>query len=197
MDRQTIDTYDELAEEYDRETADFWERFPRGIIDKFIEKVQGKVLDVGSGPGRDGLILKERGISVTCLDASSAMVKLSAARGLTSVQGDFSELPFADGSFEGVWAYTSLLHVAKAEIGSPMGEIKRVLRLGGVFGLGLIEGDKELYRESSGVGKPRWFSFYTESEVEELLAAHGFRIDYFEQFSVNTKSYLNFIATRT
>src|ERR1039458_8591457 len=77
MDEQTINTYNELAKEYDRETTDFWDRFPRTIFDKFIEFTKGKILDVGSGPGRDGLILQKAGLDVICLDASEAMVKIS------------------------------------------------------------------------------------------------------------------------
>jgi len=69
MDKKTIDTYNELAQEYDDETKDFWERFPRSILDKFIKLAKGSVLDVGSGPGRDGLILQQHGLSVTCIDA--------------------------------------------------------------------------------------------------------------------------------
>ena len=76
MDKKTIDTYNELAQEYDDETKDFWERFPRSILDNFIKLAKGSVLDVGSRPGRDGLILQQHGLSVTCIDASEAMVKL-------------------------------------------------------------------------------------------------------------------------
>src|SRR6185436_13529912 len=100
MDQRTINTYNEMAEEYDVETADFWKRFPRAIIDKFSEAVHGKVLDIGSGPGRDGLILKDKGLSVVCLDASQAMVDISTQRGLESVCGDFNSLPFPEKSFD-------------------------------------------------------------------------------------------------
>ncbi len=196
MDRKTIAAYDRLAEEYDAETADFWDRFPRTIIDKFISLTKGSVLDVGSGPGRDGVILRDAGLDVVCLDASEAMVKLSAARGLRSVVGDFADLPFNDGSFNGAWAYTSLLHVPKSEIQGSLSEIRRVLEPGGIFGLGLIEGDAELYRESSGMDLPRWFSFYKKEEIEDLLAANGFETVYFEEFRPNTKNYLNFIARK-
>ena len=196
MDRKTIATYDRLAEEYDAETADFWDRFPRTIIDKFISLTKGSVLNVGSGPGRDGVILRDAGLDVVCLDASEAMVKLSAARGLRSVVGDFANLPFNDGSFNGAWAYTSLLHVPKSEIQGSLSEIWRVLEPGGIFGLGLIEGDAELYRESSGMDLPRWFSFYKKEEIEDLLAANGFETVYFEEFRPNTKNYLNFIARK-
>jgi SAM-dependent methyltransferase len=196
MDQQTVKTYNEMAAEYDDETKDFWERFPRTIIDKFSELAKGRVLDVGSGPGRDGLILRARGLEVICLDASEEMVKLSIQKGLVSVIGDFDSLPFQDGSFDGVWAYTSLLHIKKSEIGNAIEEIKRVLSGDGVFGLGMIEGDKEEYRESSGVGKPRLFSFYKKDELENILYQAGFEIIYFEQFQPKSKNYLNFICRK-
>jgi len=196
MDKQTIDTYNQLAKEYDEETTDFWDRFPRTIFDKFIEATSGKVLDVGSGPGRDGLVLQNAGLDVICLDALSEMVRLSTERGLNSIVGDFNHLPFEDGSFGGVWAYTSLLHVPKSKAENAFLGIQRVLRSNGIFGLGLIEGETELYRESSGVGKPRWFSFYKKEEIEDLLQKYGFEVVYFEEFKVNTKNYLNFISRK-
>ncbi|MEK7464334.1 MAG: class I SAM-dependent methyltransferase [Patescibacteria group bacterium] len=197
MDQKTIDTYNQIAEEYNDETTDFWERFPRTIIDKFIGSVSGKVLDIGSGSGRDGLIFKNRGLAVICLDASESMVKLSTQKGLSSIVGDFNSLPFPKESFDGIWAYTALLHIPKTGIDKPLDEISRVLKTDGVFGLGLIEGTTELYRESSGIGKPRWFSFYTKEEIVNLLNKHGFRENYFEQFKVGAKTYLNFISKKS
>ena len=196
MDKVTIDTYNHTAEAYDAETASFWDLFPRTIIDTFARMVHGRVLDVGSGPGRDGLILQEKGVEVTCLDASEAMIALSTSRGLQSVVGDFCALPFPDATFWGVWAYTALLHVPKAEIGTALSEIARVLTTGGVFGLGLIEGDDEKYRESSGINLPRWFSYYQKEEIENLLRMHGFAVVYFEQFKPASKNYFNFICRK-
>lgn len=196
MDKVTIDTYNRTALDYDVETAGFWDLFPRTIIDTFANLVHGRVLDVGSGPGRDGILLQQEGIDVTCLDASEAMVALSKDRGLKSIVGDFCTLPFPSESFAGVWAYTALLHVPKTEIGAVLSEIHRVLTKGGVFGLGLIEGNEEKYRESSGVHLPRWFTYYQKDEVENLLRTHGFTLVYFEQFKPASKNYLNFISRK-
>ncbi len=196
MDQKTIDTYDKMAKEYDAETSDFWNRFPKDIIDTFAGSVNGKILDIGSGPGRDGLLLKNLGLDIVCLDASAEMVKIAQERGLNAVVGDFMELPFVADEFDGVWAYTSLLHVPKSDTGKAFLEIVRVLKKGGALGLGLIEGDEELYRESSGVNMPRWFSFYTEQEVRELLFEYGLKEIFFQKFSTGTKNYLNFIAIK-
>lgn len=198
MDKKTINAYNQQALEYDTETTDFWQRFPSTIIDTFAREVgSGSILDVGSGPGRDGLILKGKGFDVVCLDAAEEMLKLSRARGLESVEGDMLALPFSDESFEGAWSYTTILHVPKAEVPKAFSEIARVLKPRGVFGLGLIEGDTEFYRDSSrSVSLPRWFSFYQKEEIEDLLEKHGFSIVYFEQFKPGSKNYLNFISRK-
>ncbi|OGY96613.1 MAG: hypothetical protein A2543_00120, partial [Candidatus Komeilibacteria bacterium RIFOXYD2_FULL_37_8] len=178
MDQQTINTYNRMSQEYDDETADFWERFPRTFLDKFIKLSGNKILDVGSGPGRDGLILQQAGKNVVCVDASAAMVKLSSDRGLNSIVASFDNLPFENNSFDGVWSYTALLHIPKKSIDTPLQEIFRIIKPSGIFALGLIEGDTEGYKESSEVTMPRWFSFYQKDEVENLCQKHGFELVY-------------------
>lgn len=186
-----------MAAEYDTETADFWERFPPTIVDAFSGSIKGKrILDVGSGPGRDGLILKNKGFEVTCIDASQSMVDMCKAKGLDAVVADFMNLPFKDGTFDAVWAYTSLLHIEKKSIVMALNEINRVLKPSGTFGLGLIEGNKEEYRNSSGVDKPRYFAFYEKKEIEDILKKVGFEITYFESFKPSSKNYLNFICIK-
>jgi SAM-dependent methyltransferase len=193
MDQQTIDTYNKMAREYDDETVDFWEQFPRTFLDKFIELSGKKIADVGSGPGRDGLLLQQAGKDVICIDASESMVKLSSERGLHSVLAVFDNLPFENCSFDGVWSYTALLHTPKKSINAPLEEISRILKHSGIFALGLIEGNTEEYKESSGVDMPRWFSFFQKDEVINLCKNHNFELIYFETFKPRSKNYLNFI----
>ena len=90
----------------------------------------------------------------------------------------------------------SLLHVFKKDIDRAFEEINRVLKKGGVLGLGLIEGETEEYKESSGVNLPRLFSFYTKEEIEKILMKHGFDVIYFEEYKPRSKTYLNFICLK-
>ena len=186
-----------MAKDYDLETEDFWKRFPHTFLDKFIELSGQKIIDIGSGPGRDGLLLQGAGKDVVCLDASEVMIKISSDKGLRSILGDFNDLPFEDQSFDAVWSYTALLHVPKRSIDIPLKEISRVIRHSGVFALGLIEGNTEEYKESSGVNMPRWFSFYEKDEVIELCKRYDFELVYFETFKPRTKNYLNFIFRKS
>lgn len=196
MDKKTIETYNQRVKEYDNETIEFWNNFPRSFIEVFVNKVEGKVLNIGSGPARDSEILRDGGLKVICLDASEEMIKISSEKGFESVVGDFLNLPFDNESFSGVWAYTSLLHVSKKDLDKAFEEIKRVLKKGGVFALGLIEGETEEYKESSGVNLPRLFSFYTKEEIEKNLINHGLDVIYFEEFKPRSKTYLNFICLK-
>lgn len=185
-----------MAREYDEETSDFWERFPVSIFKKFRESVSGKILDLGSGPGREGLILKKSGLEVVCLDASEEMVKITRQKGLESIQADLMKIPIEDQFFDGVWAYTSLLHIPRNDLPKALKEISRVLKEGGIFGLGMIEGDNQEYRESSGVNLPRLFTFYTKERLEKSLQKAGFEIIYYEEFQPKSKKYLNFISKK-
>ena len=197
MDAQTIATYNQLARAYDDETADFWARFPGEFIDEFAGRISGSVLNVGSGPGRDSVLLRDRGLEVVCLDASEAMNAMTESRGFRSVLGNFEAMPFADGEFGGVWAYTSLLHVPKSGIDQSMKEIRRVLKVGGTLALGMIEGEFDDYRSTSGVDAPRWFAFYTKHEIEGALIRNGFEIVHLAEYKPGTKNYLNFIAIKS
>ncbi len=77
-----------------------------------------------------------------------------------------------------------------------MSEIRRVIKKNGFFGLGMIEGEGEFYREKSGIKKQRWFAFYTKEEIENLLKTHGFSIEYFEEFIPGSRKYLNYISRK-
>lgn len=193
MNKQTIDTYNIRAKEYDEEIIDFWETFPHSFLDTFEKNSGKRIINIGSGSGRDGLLLKDAGKEVVCIDASKEMVKLSSERGLESVLADFNALPFEDETFDGAWAYTSLLHVSKESVDTPLDEIFRVIKPSGMFALGLIEGDTEEYKKSSGIDIPRWFSFYKKEEAVELCRRHGFELVHFETFAPRSKTYLNFI----
>lgn len=196
MDRKTVESYDRTADGYEQDTADFWERLPQPpFLDAFTAMLNGRrVLDLGSGTGRDGLMFRDRGIEPICLDASAAMVNLSAQKGLRAMRGDFASPPFQDGQFDGVWAYTSLLHVPKEQFGRVLVEIHRVLKPGGIFGLGLIEGDGEEYRDTKHDGNPRWFSYYGVEEARDLLERNGFGLMYTQRTTPRTRTFLHFLA---
>ncbi len=197
MDRRTVEAYEKQAEIYDASTADFWNLFPVGFIEKFAAGLTGKVLDIGSGPGRDGLLLRAAGLRVTCVDAAKAMVEMCRERGLEAVRADLLDLPFGAEEFDGVWSYTTFLHVKKSELPQALGEARRVLKPKGMMALGMIEGEGEVFKvKSGGITMPRLFSYYSEAELSAALSAAGFEIKFRDSIKPRSWRYFHIIAEK-
>ena len=96
------------------------------------------VLEIGPGPGvaTDLLRGRTRRLTVLEVDAAAAAVleKRLGGSGVRVVHGDGAAMPFADGAFSGVVAFTMLHHVPSAVLQDRLlAEARRVLRSGGIF----------------------------------------------------------------
>jgi ArsR family transcriptional regulator len=96
----------------------------------------GALLDIGTGTGRMAELFAPQARHVTALDKSTEMLRLARARlgalpagTLDLVQGDFTELPFADAAFDTVLLH-QVLHYAQAPE-AVLAEAARVARAGG------------------------------------------------------------------
>jgi ubiquinone/menaquinone biosynthesis C-methylase UbiE len=124
--------YDELAAAYGAER----EQSGRGldVLDAFIDgQAPARVLDAGCGPGQPVLERLDATTAAVGLDASREQLRLAAGAvpDATLAQGDLTRLPFADGTFDAVVAYWSLIHVPLAEHPAALAEFARVLRPAG------------------------------------------------------------------
>ena len=189
----TIRTYDAIHDLYDAETRDFWEKFPAATVREFVSRLHGKdVLNLGSGPGRDSLILREHGLSVTCIDGSKEMVEMTSRLGFKSIQADLRDLNLA-GLYDGIWAYSSLIHLTFDESKTLLEKIHNLLRPGGILFLGLIEGKGYETRNVANSSYTRYFEYYYENKVESLLHGTGMKIVYRDAFRPGNHTYLNYI----
>lgn len=139
----TRTAYDTVAADYARLLADSLDASPadRAVLGWFAEVVRGPVLDVGCGPGRITAHLASLGVDAAGLDLSPGMVEQArrAYPGLRFEVGSMTELT---GSFGGLVAWYSLIHVPPGHQPAVLAAFARVLRPGGHLLLAFQAGDE-------------------------------------------------------
>ncbi len=134
MDRSIIDYYDELAPKYDADRfgnsyGRFLDAQERAILETYVPRDGGRVLDLGCGTGR----LTDRA-DEGC-DASVRSLEIARHKHPLKrfVQADIAELPYPDASFDAVFCFHVFMHCPLRQIESALREAARVLRPGGVL----------------------------------------------------------------
>jgi SAM-dependent methyltransferase len=121
----------EAAAELDREHLLAW-----------AQGVDGRIIDVGCGPGHWTSYLSERGVAVEGIDPVPEFVDHARRRHplVTYRIGRADRLGVDSSSLGGVLAWFSLIHASPDQIGVPLTEFARCIRPGGGLALGFFEG---------------------------------------------------------
>lgn len=189
--------YDDYANQFQDRTYNYLREHIWDDASLFVSNLQGRdVLDIGSGSGRDSAFFQERGLNPLCIDISPEMVRLCKERGLQAQVGDLEELNFGAETFDGVWAYTSLLHMPKQKLPTTLANISRILKPKGIFYMGMKKGDFEGLLESDKYpGCKRFFSLYSDSELRGALEPH-FEIFHTSVVSLGDATFLNYLTRK-
>ena len=134
-------------------SAEWADAVRRWIIPWVLEGVSlgDDVLEIGPGPGRTTEVLADLSSRLTAVEVDGELARSLAAR-MTStnvevIQGDATDLHFADGRFSAALSFTMLHHVPSAvDQDRLLSEVSRVLRPGGVFA-GTDSLDSKEFRE--------------------------------------------------
>jgi len=114
-------------------------RFVAGRFGKAADRSAVRLLEVGCGTGACCWYMAREGFRVTGLDGSSTALGLARQRldaeGLaaTFARGDLCDLPFTDGSFDGVVDICAIQQNRREAIARILRECRRVLKPGGGF----------------------------------------------------------------
>lgn len=180
----TQTSYDRVAEDYARQLFDELAHKPldRELLARFAGMLQGmgRVCDLGCGPGQVARYLHECGAEVFGLDLSPKMVEVARRLnpGLDFVQGDMACLDLENDSLAGIAAFYSVIHIPRAEVAAVLGELRRVLKPGGVLLLAFHLGS-EVKHLDEWWEKPVSldFAFFGRDEMLGYLKAAGLRVD--------------------
>ncbi len=168
---ETLHAYNTYPDTFSTMFTEHFNTYLKLEADRFLACIQGNtILDLGAGNGAHAKYFQNKGKKVLCADLSPAMVALCTQQGLRAEIKDIDHLDYPDHSFDGVWAYASLLHLKKTNVPNAIKNIARILFPNGIFGLALKEGHGEKYTtKNSCPGTQRWFCYFTDEEVQTLV----------------------------
>lgn len=177
-------SYDHVADEYVLRIFDELQHKPldRQLLDRFAASVRffGSACDMGCGPGHVARYLNEHGVQVSGVDLSLAMVDRASrlTPGVEFRQGDMTALDIPDATWAGIAAFYSIIHIPRDEMTQTLGELRRVLRPGGLLLLAFHIGDDSVHLDEWWGQKVCIdFFFFRPDEVAGYLRAAGFEID--------------------
>jgi len=188
--------YNKYANFYEKRTKNYV-KFIKPEYDFFLRALPGKkILDLGSGPGRDSLIFKRRGFQPLCLDISDEMLNFCKNKKLKTIKMNIESLALPKVSFHGIWSNTSLTTIPKIKVWKIINKIHDILKPGGILFLGLIEGTFSGWAPpDKKYDLPRYRARYQTKEVVEKISKK-FELIYFRKISkeeTGRNTYLNFI----
>ncbi|MCB0205322.1 MAG: methyltransferase domain-containing protein [Anaerolineae bacterium] len=120
---------------FQAESAVWWQRLSQ-YLEAYRKPSHDTLLDFGCGSGRFTARLARTGFNVVGADPAPAMAALArrqvgrSARIVRLLPG--APLPFESGQFDGLWVCTVLQHVPDEAIKAVVGELRRVVRPGGL-----------------------------------------------------------------
>jgi SAM-dependent methyltransferase len=183
---------------FSREAAFFGEEpsdFAKKSVDLFRREAIETVLELGCGQGRDTFLFARSGLRVMALDYSetavSALRERAAVAGLAaSIEAQSHDvrqpLPFPDGSFDACYSHMLLcMELSTAEIAFLLGEIRRVLRPGGLALYSVRSSFDRHYRTGTHLREEIYeiggfaVHFFTEEKIRKL--ARGYAIQEIER----------------
>ncbi|WP_322921786.1 class I SAM-dependent methyltransferase [Nocardioides renjunii] len=134
-----------------------------------------RVLEVGSGAGRDALLMEQLGLAVRRTDVTPAFVDLLRGQGHTCDLLDplTDDLAAPEGPYDAVWANASLLHVARDDLGAVLARLAAVTRPAGILRMSVKEGDGDGWSTHGSIRLPRHFTYWRAGPLAQVAAAAG------------------------
>ncbi|MHA6688999.1 class I SAM-dependent methyltransferase [Devosia sp. A449] len=159
-DDETLAFYANNAADYVRDGGDR----PTPRLVAFLDALTpgARILELGTGRGRDAAVMLERGFDVDATDASPELAAEASTRlGRMVRMLRFDELD-APATYDAVWACACLLHAPAAELTDDLRRIHAALRPGGLF--------TASFKAGTGEGRDRFGRYYNYPDRDTLLA---------------------------
>jgi SAM-dependent methyltransferase len=175
----TKQTYDKYAAVWAKKYGDsgFYEK-------EFIKFHQllpaGRVIDIGSGSGRDAEALIGLGYDYTGTDISGELLKIARKRmpRYKFIEQSVYELDFPD-KFDGFWCTATLLHIPRQRTDEALQKIKSILRPGAIGFITIKDGkgeELEGFEIEPGAVLKRFYTYWSKEGFAKKLEDNGFKV---------------------
>jgi hypothetical protein len=186
----TLSAYEQAADKF-RDSIPV--RPNDSLIDLLAERIGpgARVLEIGSGTGRDALELERRGFVVRRTDATQAFLELMRADGyaadrLNALTDDFG------GPYDAVFADAVFLHFDRPGLAQVL---RKAARSAPVLAFATRDGKGEEWSDRN-LGLPRHFVLWQEDALRELLASTGWAVQKLERGEGKFGMWFYVLATR-
>jgi SAM-dependent methyltransferase len=173
---ETVRSYDRDAAAYVARTATVPDSV-RAALERLADRLgpDARVLEIGSGGGRDARLMEQLGLVVRRTDVTPAFVALLREQGHACDPLDplVDDLASPDGPYDAVWANASLLHVARDDLPTVLGRLAAVTRPGGLLLMSLKEGDGDCWSTHGTISGPRHFTYWRAADAKAVVRAAG------------------------
>ncbi|MFV2176174.1 class I SAM-dependent DNA methyltransferase [Actinomadura sp. LOL_016] len=144
MTAETRSAYDAITPLYAELFSDVRRHHPvdRALIAAFAETVEGRVADLGCGPGHYTAHLRALGVDAFGVDLSPAMIAHArkAHPDVRFAEGSMTSLDVPSESLGGLLSWYSIIHADPDDVPTIFAEFHRVLEPGGHVLLGFFAG---------------------------------------------------------
>lgn len=169
----TLKAYQDKTQEYIEGTPPI-DATIKEWLDTSLELVpkDGKILEVGSGFGRDAEYVREKGFDIECSDAVPNFVELLQNKGFNTRPLDLLNDEIGE-DYDMVLADAVLLHFTPEESAAVIRKIHNALNSNGIFALRMKRGDGPVWSQEK-LGEPRYFYYWQPDELKDVLEKQGF-----------------------
>ena len=181
--RATVEAYDASAAAY-RDGAPTMTPAMRAAVDDFVAALPAgaRVLEIGSGPGHDALVLEEAGLRVRRTDVTPTFVRMLRRAGhdadvLDPLTDDLDDPANPGERYDAVWADACLLHVSRDNLPVVLSRLAAATRIDGLLYASLKEGDGEGWSVHGHVRARRHFTYWRSEGLRALLDEAGWTVD--------------------
>ena len=172
---QTLATYNAKAQTYIDTSPQYVDGQLKVWIDSnlAILSKDARILEIGSGTGKDAKYIASKGYSMELTDASQGFINHLRTEGfeprlLNAIEDDLGA------NYDMIFADAVFLHFTEPELRLVLGKVNAALNPTGrlAFTLKAGEGEESTTRK---MDAPRYFHFWLEEEIRQILQETGFR----------------------